>query len=198
MSESQTDTAALVQRLPIDGPTGRAALIARTCERLRRHAHRMLKIFPVVARWEQTDDVLQNALVRLCRALEAVTPENARHFYSLAERQIHWELLDLAARHKGPQGFAANHHTDSTGGAVARQPDPSDEPQTVAEWTKFHSQIEQLPEEEREVFGLLWYHGLSQEQAAEVLGVSVRTVKRRWQNARLALARSLGGVPPPS
>jgi RNA polymerase sigma-70 factor (ECF subfamily) len=45
------------------------------------------------------------------------------------------------------------------------------------------------------VVGLLWYVGLSQVEAASVLGVSVRTVKRRWQEARIALARALGSDP---
>jgi RNA polymerase sigma factor (sigma-70 family) len=55
--------------------------------------------------------------------------------------------------------------------------------------------VERLPEEYREVFGLIWYNGLTHEEVAEVLGVSVRIVKRRWQEARIALARALGGDP---
>ena len=79
----------------------------------------MLKFFPVVARWEQTDDVLQNALVRLCRALEAAPPEDARHFYHLAELQIRRELLDLANRYRGPHGIGNSHHTDPAGEKLA-------------------------------------------------------------------------------
>jgi DNA-directed RNA polymerase specialized sigma24 family protein len=40
---------------------------------------------------------------------------------------------------------------------------------------------------------LLFYQGLQQAEAAAVLGVSERTVKRRWQSARLALHEALGG-----
>ena len=43
---------------------------------------------------------------------------------------------------------------------------------------------------------LLYYQGLTQAEAAEVLGVSERTVKRRWQAARLALHDALGGEIP--
>jgi len=32
---------------------------------------------------------------------------------------------------------------------------------------------------------------LSQQEAAELLGISVRTVKRRWQAARIALYQAL-------
>jgi DNA-directed RNA polymerase specialized sigma24 family protein len=38
---------------------------------------------------------------------------------------------------------------------------------------------------------LLYYHGMSQIEAAAVLGVSDKTVRRRWQRARLALADAL-------
>ena len=39
--------------------------------------------------------------------------------------------------------------------------------------------IEDLPEGEREAFGLIRIHGLTQAEAAEVLGVSCKTVRRR-------------------
>jgi DNA-directed RNA polymerase specialized sigma24 family protein len=42
----------------------------------------------------------------------------------------------------------------------------------------------------------LWYQGLSQGEAAALLEVDVRTVKRRWQAARLKLGRVLPGRSP--
>ena len=53
-----------------------------------------------------------------------------------------------------------------------------------------------FPAEEREVFGLLWYDGLTQEEAAAVLETSVRTIKRRWQSARFLIARTFEDGPP--
>ncbi len=38
---------------------------------------KLLRDFPGVPRWEETDDVLQNAAVRLCPALEDVQPTRA-------------------------------------------------------------------------------------------------------------------------
>ena len=55
-----------------------------------------------------------------------------------------------------------------------------------------------MPTEHRELFDLLYYSGLSQEEAAEVLGVSERTVKRRWRSAKLVLYDRLGGQMPGS
>ena len=71
-----------------------------------------------------------------------------------------------------------------------------DDPQRLALWTEFHRQAEGMPEEEKAVFDLVWYHGMQQEAAATVLGISVRTVKTRWRNARLFLHDKLGGELP--
>ena len=69
-------------------------------------------------------------------------------------------------------------------------------PASLAEWTEFHQQVERLPDEAREVFDLVWYEGLSQVEAAALLGVPLRTLKRRWRAARELLSRALYGEPP--
>jgi DNA-directed RNA polymerase specialized sigma24 family protein len=61
--------------------------------------------------------------------------------------------------------------------------------------------IEDLPEGEREAFGLIRIHGLTQAEAAEVLGVSCKTVRRRLNRGVLLLSQRLddlrpGGEPP--
>ena len=61
--------------------------------------------------------------------------------------------------------------------------DLSHEPCSLAQWSELHQQIDALPDDEREVVGLLFYQGLSQREAAEVLTISVRTVQRRWHAA---------------
>jgi RNA polymerase sigma-70 factor (ECF subfamily) len=56
--------------------------------------------------------------------------------------------------------------------------------------------VEALPDEEREVVGLLFYEQLTQQEAATVLGVSLRTVKRRWLSARCLLREKLNEPEP--
>jgi RNA polymerase sigma-70 factor (ECF subfamily) len=48
-------------------------------------------------------------------------------------------------------------------------------------------QVGALPEEGRAAFDLLWFQGLTQAEAAVVLGVAEVTVRRRWLAARLRL-----------
>jgi RNA polymerase sigma-70 factor (ECF subfamily) len=134
--------------------------------------------------------VVHRALLRLHRALAQVKPESAGQFYGLAAAQIRRELIDLARHHYGAEGQGAHHHTDG-GIAAEAKPDEQHEPETLESWTRFHEHVENLPDEQRNVVGLLWYGGLSQPAAAEVLGVSLPTVKRRWQAARMALYQVL-------
>jgi len=186
--------------------SARDELLSLACERLGRLTHKMLKSYPGVGRWEQTDDVLQNAAVRLRRALTDVAPTSLRSFFNLAAVQIRRELIDLSRHYGGPQGMGA-HHESHMGIEGGRSQDPSrpgiaaadtDDPARLASWTEFHGQVNGLPDEEREVFNLIWYQGMSQAEAAEVLNVTERVVKWRWRAARLRLHRALDGQLPGS
>lgn len=163
----------------------RQEIIAHTCERLRHLTKKMLKDFSRVKRWAETDDVLQNAMLRLHKSLLEVHPETPRQFYKLAGMQIRRELIDLARKHCGPRGIGANHLTDD--GEIVKNKSQGIEPDSLESWSRFHESVENLPEEQREVVNLLWYEGISQLKAAKLLDVSLTTVKRRWQEARLVL-----------
>ena len=56
--------------------------------------------------------------------------------------------------------------------------------------------IDSLPEDEREVFGLVRLQGLTHAEAAEVLDVSTKTVQRRLNRASLLLAEGLDDLRP--
>ncbi len=185
-----TEAGELLDRLRAGDDSARERLIALAQGRFLALARAMLRRHPHVRRWEQTDDLLQAALVRLHRSLAVVQPEDVRHFDNLAATQIRRELIDLARRHRGPEGIGANHHTDGAdpGERLAKL---ADGPETLDEWATFHEAVERLPEEERQVVGLLWYRGLTHAQAAEALGVATKTVQRRWASARLMIRDAL-------
>jgi RNA polymerase sigma-70 factor (ECF subfamily) len=162
---------------------------------------KMMSRYPAIRRWEESDDVLQNALLRLHRSLEKVPLESPRDFLALAAVHIRREVIDLWRHYFGPQGAGAHHATpdaarpDVTAAEAARAPQ-DDDPGTRVSWQELHERIAALPGEEREAIDLLWYHGMSQHEVAALLGISVRTVRRRWQAARLQLAAALHGEPP--
>ena len=165
-------------------------LYARTGTRLEALARRMLNGFPGVRRFEETADVLQNASLRLIRSLQAARPGSVREFFVLAGTQLRRELLDLKGRYLGPQG-AATHAAVPAGGnsgdLAATVPYAGPTPLELEEWSEFHRQIEELPADERAVIDLHYYQGLGKDEAAEILGVDVRTVQRRWNRALLRL-----------
>jgi RNA polymerase sigma-70 factor (ECF subfamily) len=179
----------------------RDQMIEFACERVRRMASSMLRDHPAVGRWEQTDDVLQHVLIRLHRALADVKPQNVRAFLGLAAQQIRWTLIDLARHHMGPMGQGRHHHTAGGGKAADDRGQPlhthaDNEPRSLEEWTEFHECVAKLPDDEREVFDLLWYEGVTQVEAAEVLEVNERTVRRRWISARRQMYELLQGNHP--
>lgn len=191
---------ACIVRLNEGDPTAASDLLDVTGVRLTRLTRSMLKSFPNVARWEQTDDVFQNASLRFYQALGQTQLTDARHYFRLAALQIRRELVDLARRYQGPQGMGANHQTqfadpqDSARAGGFEHAEVTNDPGHLAEWQEFHTRVEQLPADEKEVFDLLWYHELTQEQAANVLDTSVRTIRRRWRSARLMLHDVLLGT----
>jgi RNA polymerase sigma-70 factor (ECF subfamily) len=191
-----------VHRLQAGDAQARKELLNCACERLTQLTRKMLRGFGRVKRWEQTDDVVQNALLRLYLSLADVQPASAVEFYRLAALNIRRELLDLAKHHYGPRGLGTNYA--SVGEAPGRgraepaydPPAADDDPSRLEAWAAFHDRVERLPAEEAEVFDLLWYQGLSQAEAAALLHISERTVKRRWASARLRLHQSLRGQLP--
>ncbi len=194
--ESNSQYSLMQQWLPraVAGDAAALDALLRHCsDRLTLLTRRMLGDFQRVRRWAETDDVLQNSLVRLVSALRDVKPTTTRDFYALATLQIRRELIDLARHYYGPEGLGANHDSRVAAGSQATgPPDKSDvrhEPGALAQWTELHEQIGALPEEERDVVGLLFYQGLAQAEASAVLGISLRTVQRRWHNALCKLHR---------
>jgi RNA polymerase sigma-70 factor (ECF subfamily) len=195
---SSVQTQGLIDRMNAGDAKARDELIAHASQRLYKLTRRMFEDFGRVKRWADTDDVLQNSMFRLLRALEAVRLDSAAEFYRLATCQIRRELLDMARHYFGPEGLGANHASVAGNARQGMQAGPAIDPANstldpgaLSQWTEIHALVERLPEEERDVFDLLWYHEMTQDEAASLLRVSVPTIKRRWLAARLRLQESL-------
>jgi RNA polymerase sigma-70 factor (ECF subfamily) len=188
MGELQTTTLhGLIARFQAGDNGALDTLIRRTEERLLLFTRRMLADFPAVRAREQTDDVLQNALIRLTRALRQETPPSVKDFFNLAAAQIRRELLDLAR----------SHTRRPTVGLTADPPDRAGDLTELDRWTALHEAVERLPADQREVFSCRFYHGWTQAQIAELLGISDRQVRRLWIDACLRLKAAVGDLPAP-
>jgi RNA polymerase sigma factor (sigma-70 family) len=196
-SEPTMQLSGWIERWQAGDEGARDRLIEHAYQRLRRLTRKMLKGYPRLRRWDETDDVLHNALGRFLRALREVKPATAAQFFGLAATQIRRELIDLTRHYCGPQGPGA-HEDQAAGGEDSgrppyEKPDSTHEPSRLAEWCEFHQQVAGLPEQERQVFDLLFYNDLTQVEAAEILKVSRETVKARWRTARWKLHELLKG-----
>lgn len=180
----------LLRRWKADDASAVEELIVHSHERLHRMAGRMLKANPHVRRWLATDDVRQNALMRLYRSLKDVKPDSIRAFNGLMATQIRRELIDMARSLYGPEGYGGHHGTQPDG-SPPDPPAPETGPMSLLAMAEFHERVGKLVDEEREVFELIFYQGMTQLEAAAVLEVSERTIKRRWRQARLSLKRIL-------
>lgn len=181
----------------------RDELLRIVCNRMEHLARKMLRDFPNVGRWVQTDDVLQNALMRLLRTLKQMQPDSMRALYSIAAEHIRRELLDLARHYCGPEGIGANHQSKGAEEDPRRpgcwEPICVEEPpEEMEKWCLFHQAVEQLPAEQREVVSLIYYHGWTQPEVAELFQVTDRTIRRRWQEALLTLRETMRGHMPTS
>jgi RNA polymerase sigma factor (sigma-70 family) len=199
MAESDAKTTVLVQLLERmkDGDlAARDELVRAFRARLEHLARKMLLKYPGVGRWVEADDVLQGSLLRILRALESVQPGSTRAFFGLAAEQMRRELLDLARHFYGPQGLGANYASvadDSGASQPGFDPAGPGDDGDLERWCRFHEEVAKLPAQEREVVGLIYYHGWSQAQVAELFQVNVRTVRRWWEAALVKLHRDLKG-----
>lgn len=191
-----TSLSVLLARARTGDADAQNALLRAAQTRLEDLARRMLRRHLPLRRWVDTGDVVQNATLRLLRALESTPVAHTREFFNVAAAVIRRELLDLARHFYGPEGIGANHATpgpqegDSPAeNTIAHDPAPAE----LEHWATFHGEAERLPDGEREVFGLAFYHGLTQTQIAEALDIDVRTVRRRWRKALETLHAVLGG-----
>ncbi len=206
--DESTHLQTLLDNYQSNRPNSFDDLIQYAGNRLRSLARKMLARYPHVRRWEETDDVMQAALLRLHRSLGEVRPDSKRAFFGLAATQMRRTLIDLARHYYGAQGHGKNYHSvagnapQSSDGdaldAVAAGRNRIDEPDNLQRWTDFHEAIDQLPDYEREVISLVWYGGMMQKEVAEMLDISERTVIRRMNRAKLCLSELFGGRAPQS
>jgi RNA polymerase sigma factor (sigma-70 family) len=138
----------------------------------------------------ETDDMLGGVVAGLLTAMQTVRPQTVRQFFALATQHMRWQLNDLARRLDNQPAVGA-----LTDGGVAAPPSSSGSGLTPNA-RRMLTAIEGLPEDEREIFDLIRIQGLSYAEAAGIVGVSVKTVQRRLNRARLLLAQELAELRP--
>jgi RNA polymerase sigma-70 factor (ECF subfamily) len=176
-------------------PNAINAILVHSQERLKQLTRQMLQRFPGVQQWEETSDIFHNVLISLTNALRELTFNSPTDFLQLAACHIRWELLDLAKKCR-PVLVGAPAQQSSALDPVVDKANSSNDPYNLLQWEEVHTRIGLLSPDDRQLFDLLYYQGLTQPEAAELLATPLRTLKRRWQGARESLIRSFRNEPP--
>jgi RNA polymerase sigma factor (TIGR02999 family) len=109
------------------------------------------------------------------------------HFYAVAARIMRRVLIDharrkLAGKRGGDQVRVT--FSDEVGGVVAG-------PESLIELDHALDRLEELSPRQRQVVELRFFGGMTHEEVAAVLGVSVPTVRRDWRLAQAWLQREM-------
>lgn len=177
----------LLREKKLGAPDADGRLLEVVHARFRVLAHQMLRRFDRIRHMNDTDDVLQNTLIRLSNVLKSFHPESPQAFFAVSAKHMRWVLADLA-RTYGRESQARVLQNGEISDIEPRLPRESAEPLSLDDWAQFHTTVESLTEQEKEIVSLLYYQGITQEAAAEMLGISLRSVKLRWQSAKLNLS----------
>lgn len=112
------------------------------------------------------------------------------HFFGAAARAMRNVLIDRARRRAAARyGGGRNRITLDTG--MLGLPKQAED-ETLLALDEALDRLTALNERQGQAVVLLYYGGLTQQQAAELLGVSTRTVERDWRFAKAWLQRELG------
>jgi RNA polymerase sigma factor (sigma-70 family) len=194
--------AAAIARLRKGDPTAKNDLLSYAQRQFERMARALLHSggsYEAVQDWEQTDDVVQEVQIRMSRALDSVKEiESPRDFFKLAANHIHWQLKALLATYKAEKRGGGHRVTNvkpnRKGGApiVGGVVDDAEAPRdTFAEVSRYLDEIGTIPADEREMLDLIVILGLTREEAAARLGLTLATFKRRYRKACHRLYRDM-------
>ena len=135
----------------------------------------------------QASALVNEAYLRLIE-VKQVQWQNRAHFFAMASRLMRRILVD-AARAKGYQKRNAGGSKVSLDEAVAVAAAPS---QDFVALDDALNALEAVDARKSKVVEMRFFGGMSEEETAAALHLSVGTIKRDWRLAKAWLARELG------
>jgi RNA polymerase sigma factor (TIGR02999 family) len=109
--------------------------------------------------------------------------KNRSHFLAAAAQAMRHLLIDHARRKNADKRFDPADRVTLVEGAVSASPGDID----ILELDEALARLKAVNPRQEQVVVLRYFGGMSQEEVAEVLGISVPTVARDWRVARMLL-----------
>jgi RNA polymerase sigma factor (TIGR02999 family) len=167
---------------------GDAAALSQTFEaayeELRRLAHAQLRRLRP-GQTLTTRSLVHEAFVKLVR--EPVNTEDRVHFFSLAARVMRQILVDYA-RQRGARKRGGDARAVTLDEAALAVETVADEMLAI---DRGLARLHEVDERLARVVEWRFFGGMTEEEVAEAMGVTARTVRRDWQKARAFLCREL-------
>lgn len=113
-----------------------------------------------------------------------------RHFLGIAARSMRQILVDRARARGAEKRWAGLNRVSLKDSLVAERPGDA----ILPALNEALDRLEAIDAEQARIVELRYFVGLSNEEAADALGMSPATLKRRWSLARAWLFRELGGT----
>jgi len=167
------------------GPIDIAALTASAYEDLRRLARSRLRTQGPLTLLDTTG--LVSDTYRRLAMQHGLRIENRAHFLGYCSRIMRSIIIDLVReKNAGRRGGGERKITLSTslGDAVAAESEPLRVDDALEDLAKVEPRLAQVVE-------MRYFGGYNDEEVAEALGITARTVQRDWQKARLLLQAML-------
>ena len=153
-------------------------------EELRAIAHRQITRRPNGGTLETTG-LVHEAYLRI--ANDAAPVQQRAHFLALAALAMRHVLVDRARAHARLKRSGASRHITFDDDRIAVE----DQPEALLHLDEALTALATLEPRLARVVECRFFGGLSEEEIAAALGVTVRTVQRDWAKARMLLRRAL-------
>lgn len=134
-------------------------------------------------------ELVNECFLRLFGALRPPEVLNRQHMLGLAARTMRRVLIDTARQRQARRRQGLGEQVTLT--RIAEELPIDDQPETLDQAL---NTLERLDARQARIVELRFFAGLSQEETAELLAISVRTVQREWRIARAWLLRELGAA----
>ncbi len=146
-------------------------------------------------RWSGNDTLGPTALVHeaYVRLIERTGAQwyDRKHFFAVASKAMRQLLLNYAERqlaHKRGGGTPHDPDADPAGVMDAERAD------TVITIDRLLRQLHEHDPQKADIVEARFFGGLENEEIAETLGISARTVQRQWQRARTWMHATMRGL----
>ncbi len=187
MTDTPNDMTALLALAQEGDGTAAARLLPLVYDELRQLARARMARLPPGDTLQPTA-LVHEAYLRLIGKTD-LRLEGRRHFFFAAARAMRDILVERARAKAGPKRGGGRPRVQLTEGAAVVEPPPE-------ELLALHEALSELEKEDpskAQIVNLRYFAGMSAEEAAQVLGLSERTLHRQWRFIKAWLRRRLRG-----